>query len=73
MDRKFVGTIIDSSYFIPYEKNGNTYKMCEMCDKPRVLMIKGVLARGKQHDCDVPRLIGLKWEWGQFAFIKPKD
>lgn len=49
---KFIGTIIDKSYFDMWEEGENLYKMCMSCDKPRLLRDKGGLTRGGKHYCE---------------------
>ena len=67
---KFVGTIIDESYFRPYHDLGDLWKICEMCGEPRILIRNGEFTRGKYHDCEKLFVFGaLRWEWGQFIFI----
>lgn len=70
---KFIGTIIDKSYFDFYRENDNLYQMCCSCDRPRLLRDKDGLTRGKKHYCEDKKNWGwvyfMNWEWGQFVFI----
>ena len=70
---KFIGTIIDKSYFDLWKEGENVYRMCSICDKPQVLRDRDGLTRGKKHYCEDKRNWGwtyfTNWEWGQFVFI----
>lgn len=78
-EHKFVGTIIDKSYYEMYAGTFRgkpaLFKMCEVCDTPRVMVIgtKGVdreLARGRYHDCETYKYLGIRWDgWHEFRFI----
>ena len=81
-EHKFVGTIIDESYFKPYRgmfydihegkirARGALLKICECCGAPRPLTIEDKMTRGQYHDCEKMFVFGsLRWEWGQFVFI----
>ena len=82
---RFVGTIIDKSYYDLYDgifkDQAARYKMCEMCDTPRVLLIgsgkEKELARGRYHHCedldDPYKYILAKWDdTHSFRFISPE-
>ena len=80
-EHKFVGTIIDKSYYALYDgifkDQAARYKMCEICDTPRVLTIgsgeERQLARGKYHDCENYKYICAKWDdTYSFKFLLPE-
>jgi len=72
---KFIGTIIDKSYFDFYKESDNLYQMCYSCDKPRLLRDKDGLTRGKKHYCEGNKFY---WIYGKqladdgFIFISAK-
>ena len=72
---KFIGTIIDKSYFELYKEGENVYRMCCICDKPQILRDKDGLTRGRKHYCEDKRNWGWTYftdpQWGQFVFIEP--
>ena len=72
---KFIGTIIDKSYFDFFKKNDNLYQICYSCGEPRLLRDKDGLTRGKKHYCKDDKLY---WAYGNqltdngFIFIPAK-
>jgi len=61
----FVGTVYDSSYFLPYSTGKRIEKICCLCDKPRVL-VDITTKKIKVHPC---RDVTPVFEWGQFFFV----
>jgi nitrate reductase cytochrome c-type subunit len=49
---KFIGTIIDHSYWEPYQIGNKTYRICLQCEKPKLIIDANGFCIGKHHYCE---------------------
>ncbi len=77
-EHKFVGTIIDKSYYDLYDgifkDQAAKFRMCAVCDTPIVMVIgsgnERQLARGRYHECETYKYLGIRWDdWHEFRFV----
>ena len=49
---KFIGTIIDDNYWLPWKEGDKLYRICMCCDKPELVREDDKWMIGKKHYCE---------------------